>query len=94
MALASDKTDKEIENLNKRNMQLQRRIAALERNQRELENRILQLRTLYEIGSETASMLEPAAILQVILARILRASPCTRLVPRQRLCWNQRPSSR
>jgi len=42
-----------------------------------LETRILQLRTLYEIGAETASMLEPAAILQVILSQVMRAFDVT-----------------
>ncbi|GAB4531267.1 MAG: hypothetical protein Kow0063_10300 [Anaerolineae bacterium] len=69
--------DKDIEDLIKQNAQLRRRIEALERNRRELENRILQLRTLYEIGAETASMLEPASILQVILSRVLRAFDVT-----------------
>jgi class 3 adenylate cyclase len=41
------------------------------------ENRILQLRTLYEIGSETASMLQPASILQVIVSRVMRAFDAT-----------------
>jgi class 3 adenylate cyclase len=70
-------TRDEIENLVNQNKQLHRRMDALERNRRELENRILQLRTLYEIGSETASLLEPAAILQVILSRVMRAFDVT-----------------
>lgn len=77
MALSPDNTDDEIENLTKQNTQLRRRVEALERNQRELENRILQLRTLYEIGAETALMLEPAAILQVILSRVMQAFDVT-----------------
>jgi class 3 adenylate cyclase len=77
MALSPDNANDEIENLSKENEQLQRRIQALERNRRELENRILQLRTLYEIGAETASMLEPASILQVILGRVMRAFDVT-----------------
>ena len=73
MAPSSIETNDESESLRRENKQLRRRMDALERNRRESENRILQLRTLYEIGAETASMLEPAAILQVILARVLRA---------------------
>ena len=75
MTQSINKTNSERESLRKENKQLRRRMDALERNRRELENRILQLRTLYEIGAETASMLEPAAILQAILARVLRAFP-------------------
>jgi class 3 adenylate cyclase len=67
----------QIGHLIAQNKQLQRRIEALERNRRELENRILQLRTLYEIGAETASMIEPATILQVILSRVMRAFDVT-----------------
>ena len=77
MAPSINNTNNDIESLNKHNAQLSRRIDALERNRRELENRILQLRTLYEIGAETASMLEPAAILQVILSRVMRAFDVT-----------------
>jgi class 3 adenylate cyclase len=77
MTLSPDNANDEIEHLSKENEQLQRRIQALERNRRELENRILQLRTLYEIGAETASMLEPASILQVILGRVMRAFDVT-----------------
>jgi class 3 adenylate cyclase len=77
MAPPINNTENEINNLTQQNRQLQRRIEALERNRRELENRILQLRTLYEIGSETASLLEPAAILQVILSRVMRAFDVT-----------------
>ncbi len=73
----SDRRDDEIEHLTQQNTQLRRRIEALERNRRELENRILQLRTLYEIGSETASMLQPASILQVIVSRVMRAFDAT-----------------
>lgn len=67
----------EIKNLVDQNKQLELRIRALERNRRELENRILQLRTLYEIGAETASTLEPSTILQVILSRVMRAFDAT-----------------
>jgi class 3 adenylate cyclase len=67
----------EIKNLIEQNERLSRRLQALERNRRELENRILQLRTLYEIGAETASMLEPAGILQVILSQVMRAFDAT-----------------
>lgn len=77
MAPALNNSDNDIEGLTRQNAQLRRRIDALERNRRELENRILQLRTLYEIGAETASMLEPAAILQVILSRVMRAFDVT-----------------
>ena len=77
MTSSIDNPDNEINNLTEQNRQLRRRIEALERNRRELENRILQLRTLYEIGSETASLLEPAAILQVILSRLMRAFDVT-----------------
>ena len=77
MAPSSIETNDESESLRRENKQLRRRMDALERNRRESENRILQLRTLYEIGAETASMLEPAAILQVILARVLRAFEVT-----------------
>jgi class 3 adenylate cyclase len=77
MTLSPDNANDEIEHLSRENEQLQRRIQALERNRRELENRILQLRTLYEIGAETASMLEPASILQVILGRVMRAFDVT-----------------
>ena len=77
MAPSIKNSNHDVDSLTKQNAQLQRRIDALERNRRELENRILQLRTLYEIGAETASMLEPAAILQAILARVLRAFDVT-----------------
>jgi len=77
MAPSINNTNSNVESLTKHNAQLSRRIDALERNRRELENRILQLRTLYEIGAETASMLEPAAILQVILSRVMRAFDVT-----------------
>jgi class 3 adenylate cyclase len=77
MAPPLNNPENEANNLAKQNVQLQRRIEALERNRRELENRILQLRTLYEIGAETASLLEPAAILQVILSRLMRAFDVT-----------------
>jgi class 3 adenylate cyclase len=77
MAQSSQNVDEEIERLNQQNTQLRRRIEALERNRRELENRILQLRTLYEIGAETASLLKPTSILQVILARVMRAFDAT-----------------
>jgi class 3 adenylate cyclase len=77
MAPSINNTNNDMESLAKHNAQLRRRIEALERNRRELENRILQLRTLYEIGAETASMLEPAAILQVILSRVMRAFDVT-----------------
>ena len=77
MAPSIKNPNHDVDSLTKQNAQLQRRINALERNRRELENRILQLRTLYEIGAETASMLEPAAILQAILARVLRAFDVT-----------------
>jgi class 3 adenylate cyclase len=77
MAPTINNTNNEIDSLTKSNAQLQRRIEALERNRRELENRILQLRTIYEIGAETASMLEPAGILQVILSRLMRAFDVT-----------------
>ena len=77
MAPSSIETNDESERLRREIKQLRRRMDALERNRRESENRILQLRTLYEIGAETASMLEPAAILQVILARVLRAFDVT-----------------
>lgn len=73
MAPSSDNLQEKIEHLTRQNEQLRRRAEALERNRRELENRILQLRTLYEIGAETASLLEPAGILQVILSRVMRA---------------------
>jgi class 3 adenylate cyclase len=63
----------ELQRLAEQNKRLERRTQALERNRRELENRILQLRTLYEIGAETASMLAPAGILQVILSQLMRA---------------------
>jgi len=77
MAPSLNNSDNDLEGLTRQNTQLRRRIDALERNRRELENRILQLRTLYEIGAETASMLEPAAILQVILSRVMRAFDVT-----------------
>lgn len=77
MALPPNQGDEGIEELASENQQLRRRVQALQRNQRELENRILQLRTLYEIGAETASMLEPASILQVILSRVMRAFDAT-----------------
>jgi class 3 adenylate cyclase len=77
MAPPLNNSDNEANNLAQQNVQLRRRIEALERNRRELENRILQLRTLYEIGAETAPLLEPAAILQVILARLMRAFDAT-----------------
>jgi len=77
MAPSLNNSDNDLEGLTRQNAQLRRRIDALERNRRELENRILQLRTLYEIGAETASMLEPAAILQVILSRVMRAFDVT-----------------
>ena len=77
MAPSINNTNNDIESLIKHNAQLGRRIDALERNRRELENRILQLRTLYEIGAETASMLEPTAILQAILSRVMRAFDVT-----------------
>jgi hypothetical protein len=77
MAPPLNNSDNEANNLVQQNVQLRRRIEALERNRRELENRILQLRTLYEIGAETAPLLEPAAILQVILARLMRAFDAT-----------------
>ena len=76
MASPSEGID-EIKRLTEQNERLDRRAQALERNRRELENRILQLRTLYEIGAETASMLEPAAILQVILSQVMRAFDAT-----------------
>lgn len=72
----NDKND-EMKNLAQQNEQLRLRVRALERNRRELENRILQLRTLYEIGAETASTLEPSTILQVILSRVMRAFDAT-----------------
>jgi class 3 adenylate cyclase len=62
----------ELERLAAQNKRLERRVQALERNRRELENRILQLRTLYEIGAETASVFTPAGILQVILSQVMR----------------------
>ena len=77
MAPSLNNSDNDLEGLTRQNAQLRRRIDALERNRRELENRILQLRTLYEIGAETASMLEPAAILQVILSQVMRAFDVT-----------------
>lgn len=77
MAPPINNTNNEMDDIAKHNAQLRRRIEALERNRRELENRILQLRTLYEIGAETASMLEPAAILQAILSRVMRAFDVT-----------------
>ena len=77
MSLSSDPTSDEMQALVRQNEQLRLRVQALERNLRELENRILQLRTLYEIGAETASMLEPSAILQVILSRVMRAFDAT-----------------
>ena len=77
MAPAFNNTDDKLESLRQENALLRRRIDAMERNRRELENRILQLRTLYEIGSETASMLEPSAILQSILSRVVRAFDAT-----------------
>ncbi|UCC86235.1 MAG: adenylate/guanylate cyclase domain-containing protein [Anaerolineales bacterium] len=77
MTLPPNGVDEEINNLTQQNQMLRRRIDALERNQRELENRILQLRTLYEIGTETASMFEPAKILQVILSRVMGAFDAT-----------------
>lgn len=77
MAAPINNKENDIDNLTEQNTRLRRRIEAMERNRRELENRILQLRTLYEIGAETASMLEPAAILQVILSRVLRAFDVT-----------------
>lgn len=77
MTRSFNNVDDEIKNLTQENEQLRRRMQALERNRRELENRILQLRTLYEIGAETASMLEPASILQVILSRVMRAFDAT-----------------
>jgi class 3 adenylate cyclase len=63
----------ELQRLAEQNKRLERRIQALERNRRELENRILQLRTLYEIGAETASLLAPTSILQVILSHLMHA---------------------
>src|SRR5512135_848064 len=63
----------ELQRLAEENKRLGRRVQALERNRRELENRILQLRTLYEIGAETASLLAPTGILQVILSQLMRA---------------------
>jgi class 3 adenylate cyclase len=77
MAPAFNSPDEEIAYLLQQNETLRRRVHALERNRRELENRILQLRTLYEIGAETASMLEPAAILHTILSRVTRAFEAT-----------------
>jgi class 3 adenylate cyclase len=77
MTLPPNDAHDDIKALTQQNKLLQRRIEALERNRRELENRILQLRTLYEIGAETASMLEPANILQVILSRVMRAFDVT-----------------
>jgi class 3 adenylate cyclase len=77
MTLPPNDTNDETNDLASENERLWRRIRAIEHNQRELENRILQLRTLYEIGAETASMLEPAAILQVILSRVMRAFDVT-----------------
>lgn len=77
MALPSNDKNDEMKNLTQQNEQLRLRVRALERNRRELENRILQLRTLYEIGAETASTLEPSTILQVILSRVMRAFDAT-----------------
>jgi class 3 adenylate cyclase len=77
MTSAFNNTDDQFESLRQENALLRRRIDAMERNRRELENRILQLRTLYEIGSETASMLESSAILQTILSRVVRAFDAT-----------------
>jgi class 3 adenylate cyclase len=69
--------EEELKRLVRENERLRLRIRALERNHRELESRILQLRTLYEIGADTASMLGPASILQVILSRVMRAFDAT-----------------
>jgi len=71
MALPNADHADELKRLAEQNKRLERRVQALERNRRELENRILQLRTLYEIGAETASVLDPTGILQVILSQVM-----------------------